>query len=170
MERDNRKSHLAPQLSPSTQDLLRSRDSPPTQQPDERSLPTPTSGEIPIAGTGYVSSQGQQYSTSSRSPTRNSASSGRTGGPVPQRPGPTRGTTTNSIPQVAGYGDHPGMSPSPSQGNSFNLPMRPAPSGPLPPAPARRATPDDMRRTPRDDRETRRQPAYGLPPNPAYNV
>ncbi|KAK7746418.1 MAP kinase kinase (MEK) [Cytospora paraplurivora] len=42
MERDNRKSHLAPQLSPSTQDLLRSRESPDTAQED-RALETPTS-------------------------------------------------------------------------------------------------------------------------------
>lgn len=166
MERDNRKSHLAPQLSPSTQDLLRSRDSPPTQ-PDDRSLQTPTSGEIPIAGTGYVSSRDQQYPSSSRSPTRNSASAAR---PAPPHPGLSRGTTTNSIPKVAGYGDSPGMSPSASQGQTFNLPVRPAPSGPLPPAPARRSTPDDMRREPRDNRDQRRQPAYGLPPNPAYNV
>lgn len=42
MERDNRKSHLAPQLSPATQDLLRSTDSP-TFHGDDRSLETPTS-------------------------------------------------------------------------------------------------------------------------------
>lgn len=45
MERDNRKSHLAPQLSPSTQDLLRSTDSP-------HPLETPTSGDIPIGRAG----------------------------------------------------------------------------------------------------------------------
>lgn len=39
MDRDNRKSHLAPQLSPATQELLRGSDSP-TQ--------TPTQGEIPV--------------------------------------------------------------------------------------------------------------------------
>lgn len=42
MERDNRKSHLAPQLSPATQDLLRATDSP-TYHGDEQSLETPTS-------------------------------------------------------------------------------------------------------------------------------
>ncbi|KAK5661295.1 hypothetical protein OQA88_11190 [Cercophora sp. LCS_1] len=40
MDRDNRKSHLAPQLSPATQELLRSSDSPTYLQ----SEPTPTSG------------------------------------------------------------------------------------------------------------------------------
>ncbi|KAH8911898.1 kinase-like protein [Coniochaeta sp. PMI_546] len=49
MDRDNRKSHLAPQLSPATQDLLRSTDSPTffnqtITAADERSMQTPTSG------------------------------------------------------------------------------------------------------------------------------
>ena len=35
MERDNRKSHLAPQLSPATQDLLRTSDSPTFQTQSE---------------------------------------------------------------------------------------------------------------------------------------
>ncbi|KAI6367220.1 hypothetical protein MCOR25_004957 [Pyricularia grisea] len=44
MERDNRKSHLAPQLSPATADLLRSTDSPTaTYHGDDRQLETPTS-------------------------------------------------------------------------------------------------------------------------------
>ncbi|TPX15736.1 uncharacterized protein E0L32_000070 [Thyridium curvatum] len=42
MERDNRKSHLAPQLSPATQELLRSSDSP-TYHGDDRTTQTPTS-------------------------------------------------------------------------------------------------------------------------------
>ena len=49
MERDNRKSHLAPQLSPATQELLRSTDSP-TYNLDDRTIQTPTSGEMIIAG------------------------------------------------------------------------------------------------------------------------
>ena len=48
MERDNRKSHLAPQLSPATQDLLRATDSPTDRHP----LETPTSGDIPIGRAG----------------------------------------------------------------------------------------------------------------------
>lgn len=46
MERDNRKSHLAPQLSPATQELLRSGESPTFQtitHVDDRTLQTPTS-------------------------------------------------------------------------------------------------------------------------------
>lgn len=49
MERHNRKSHLAPQLSPSTQALLRGEG---VSSPSKESsaLKTPTSGEIPIVG------------------------------------------------------------------------------------------------------------------------
>lgn len=49
MERHNRKSHLAPQLSPSTQALLRGEG---VSSPSKESsaLKTPTSGEIPIGG------------------------------------------------------------------------------------------------------------------------
>lgn len=49
MERHNRKSHLAPQLSPSTQALLRGEGiSSPSKE--SSALKTPTSGEIPIGG------------------------------------------------------------------------------------------------------------------------
>lgn len=49
MERHNRKSHLAPQLSPSTQSLLRG-DSVVSPSKESSASRTPTSGEIPIAG------------------------------------------------------------------------------------------------------------------------
>jgi mitogen-activated protein kinase kinase len=78
MERDNRKSHLAPQLSPATQDLLRSTDSPTffnqtitAASVDDRSMQTPTSGEIPIMGT--VGSSRDQYSGVHRVPEQRSA-------------------------------------------------------------------------------------------------
>ena len=52
MDRDNRKSHLAPQLSPATQELLRSSDSPTyATQGDIPIHQTPTSGKIPTPGT-----------------------------------------------------------------------------------------------------------------------
>ncbi|KAG9252000.1 kinase-like domain-containing protein [Emericellopsis atlantica] len=175
MERDNRKSHLAPQLSPSTQDLLRSKEWPTqTQQQqqqqqqarevasDERNIETPTSGEIPIAGTGYVSTR--DYAPSSRSPTRSTTSSG---GRTPL----LRGNTTNSIPKVAGYSENGGHAPSGSTSSTtFALPVRPGPSGHMAPPPPRNATPDGSRREAREARDARRQPQYGLPPNPAYNV
>ncbi|KAF4124272.1 hypothetical protein GMORB2_5988 [Geosmithia morbida] len=186
MEKDNRKSHLIPQVSPSTQDFLRSKDSSPAQH-DDRAGQTPTSGEIPIAGTGYVSSR-DPYSgggaggvPSNRSPTRSSAAVNRAP-PPPVHPGVSRGISTNSIPKMSPYGDGAGLGgsssssgagvrPSSSNNNTFSLPVRPPPSGPLPPPPPRKATPEDVRRETREVREApRRQPAYGLPPNPAYNV
>lgn len=152
MERDNRKSHLAPQLSPSTQDLLRSSDSPPYQnQSEERPINTPTSGEIPIAGAGF--GIGSDYPGQSRSPTRDTSRA-----PMPAHPGlGSRSNTTNSIPKVTGYSEGIGS----ANGHSFTLPVRPAPAGPLPPQPPRRSTPDESRR---------RGQSYGLPPNPSYGV
>lgn len=152
MERDNRKSHLAPQLSPSTQDLLRSSDSPPYQnQSEERPINTPTSGEIPIAGAGF--GMGPDYPGQSRSPTRDTSRA-----PMPAHPGlGSRSNTTNSIPKVTGYSEGIGS----ANGHSFTLPVRPAPAGPLPPQPPRRSTPDESRR---------RGQSYGLPPNPSYGV
>lgn len=50
MERHNRKSHLAPQLSPSTRALLRGEDTPSqTSSSSNLSQQTPTVGEIPIS-------------------------------------------------------------------------------------------------------------------------
>ncbi len=159
MERDNRKSHLAPQLSPSTQDLLRSSDSPTyLTQPDERTSPTPTSGEIPIAGAGIVSPRDYGNGTN-RSPSRNGHSSARQ--PLSAHPGlGPRNLTSESIPTASGYADH--RVPVSASAATFSLPVRPAPSGPLPPPPPpRKHTPDDMRR------ENRRQGTFGLPPNPS---
>jgi mitogen-activated protein kinase kinase len=159
MERDNRKSHLAPQLSPSTQDLLRSSDSPTYNgQPDERGLNTPTSGEIPIGGAGIISPRDQ--STSNRSPTRNGYSGGRT--PASAHPGlGPRVITTNSIPKASGYPESAGAISSHSA--TFSLPVRPGPpGGPLPPPPPRKETPDDSRR------ENRRQATFGMPPGQSY--
>lgn len=70
MERDNRKSHLAPQLSPATQDLLRGTDSPTYHGGEDRSLETPTSGEIPIVGDILSPRDQHGLSLSNRSPTR----------------------------------------------------------------------------------------------------
>ncbi|CAH0026464.1 unnamed protein product [Clonostachys rhizophaga] len=126
MERDNRKSHLAPQLSPSTQDLLRSSDSPPSQfAGEERALHTPTSGEIPISGSGIVSPREHNGSSTAggRTPSGHP-------GLTPRAPG--------------GYGDSAGLGV--SNGNTFSLPVRPAPSGPLPPPPPRKSTPEEQRR------------------------
>ena len=168
MERDNRKSHLAPQLSPATQELLRSTDSP-TYHGEDRTLQTPTSGEIPIVGAHNLVSPRDQYgSLPSRSPTRNggAVSLGRAGGQAVHPGLGQRVVTTNSIPQVAGghpVTDYAG--PASAGVSSFTLPVRPAPpSGPLPPPPPRKETPDELRR------ESRRQATFGPPVNGPYGL
>lgn len=157
MERDNRKSHLAPQLSPATRELLNSSESPTFHVglTDDRSFDTPTSGEIPIARAGISPRDGHSHGhTQNRSPTRNGTSSGRSGQPGL---GP-RVVTNSSIPRVGDYPHSAG--PSATSGSSFSLPVRPAPpGGPLPPPPPRKETPDDMRR------ENRRQATFGIPPS-----
>ncbi|EJP66961.1 Dual specificity protein kinase FUZ7 [Beauveria bassiana] len=159
MERDNRKSHLAPQLSPSTQDLLRSSDSPTYNNgSDERKSHTPTSGEIPIGGAGIVTPRDHANGTG-RSPSRNGYTSNAKP-PVSAHPGlgPRYASESGHIP--GGYTDTRG--PASANAATFSLPVRPAPpSGPLPPAPVRRNTPDAP------PRENRRQATFGLPPNPS---
>lgn len=157
MERDNRKSHLAPQLSPSTQDLLRSNDSPPYQNQNEDRAHTPTSGEIPIAGAGIISPR-DQPTPHARPSSRNGYGSSRT--PASAHPGlGPRVNTTNSIPKTPGYPESAG--PVSASAATFSLPVRPAPpGGPLPPPPPRKETPDERR-------EGRR---FGLPPNPGYGL
>lgn len=159
MERDNRKSHLAPQLSPSTQDLLRSSDSPTHNNgSEERKSPTPTSGEIPIGGAGLVTPR-DYANGNGRSPSRNGYSN-TAKAPVSAHPGlgPRYPSESGQVP--SGYADTRG--PVSANAATFSLPVRPAPpSGPLPPAPARRNTPDTM------PRENRRQATFGLPPNPS---
>jgi mitogen-activated protein kinase kinase len=162
IERDNRKSHLAPQLSPSTQHLLRSGDSPTgpyaTNSPDY-SLPTPTSGDIPIGG-GDVRSAITSPQYTDRSPTKN-GSIGRAGG-APFHPGlPPRVSTTNSVPKVTTLNapDQASNGPSSAGAATFStttLPMRPAPpAGPLPPPPVPRKEDSDLKK------ESRRQATFG---------
>ncbi|KAH6674447.1 kinase-like domain-containing protein [Halenospora varia] len=171
MEKDNRKSHLAPQLSPSTQQLLRSGDSP-TVNPSEStdySLPTPTSGDIPIGGADVRSAiASPQYVEHGRSPTKNgSMSLGRAGGAA-MHPGlPPRVSTTNSVPRVTTMNvpDHnSGSGPSSANAATFSttIPMRPAPpAGPLPPPPVPKKEGDIEVR-----KESRRQATFG---NGLYN-
>lgn len=167
IEKDNRKSHLAPQLSPSTQQLLRSADSPTTalyttSSPDY-SLPTPTSGDIPIGG-GDVRSAitSPQYGEKSPTKINGTSSLGRASG-APFHPGlPPRGSTTNSVPKLAGPPpDHSSNGPSSASGITFTtttLPMRPAPpAGPLPPPPVpkKENAEGDVKK------ESRRQATFG---------
>lgn len=110
MERDNRKSHLAPQLSPSTQALLRGDDSSPaTGSEDKAPSQTPTYGDIPIG------------ESSSRSSNRNGSGHPGMG---------ARGTSSSSITKVGGYAE--------GGGSTFSLPVRSAPTRRDAPEDARR--------------------------------
>ena len=150
MERHNRKSHLAPQLSPSTQAFLRKEA---TASPSRESLAstastatakTPTSSEIPIANDDQ-----RPLPTSTSEPPMSSRITdvNGNGGIYPEQPAaydtpsyPPR--TSSSLSQTSGrsrptgsYDGYPGY---PSDGGSFNhtLPIRPAPpTGPLPERP-----------------------------------
>lgn len=132
MERDNRKSHLAPQLSPTTQDLLRSTDSPTdrynTTIPNSSStnnngvgnpLETPTSGDIPIGRSGLPTPRDQyDYartpSAAVHPPPPSSAGAGQTfnlpvrSAPVPARNGtPEEGGRRQRYGVAPGYGYYP---------------------------------------------------------------
>lgn len=155
MEKDNRKSHLVPQMSPSgTHDLLRSSDSSPrSRNNEEPPANTPQYGEIPIAGVGIFSPK-DRAPIQDRSPSRNGAAVSR-----PAHPGlGQRGATTNSIPQASS-----------SNANTFNLPVRPGPptsSFASQGVPQKPVSSDEVRS------QSRRQPKFGLPsnPNPSYGV
>ena len=99
MEKHNRKSHLGPQLSPATQELLRGPDSPTDSSQDYSR--TPTSGEIPIGGGSVIISPREQVINtinSARSPNPNAnggiGNSSRGGGGS-IHPGLPRQMTTN---------------------------------------------------------------------------
>ncbi|KAH6655647.1 kinase-like domain-containing protein [Truncatella angustata] len=161
MERDNRKSHLAPQLSPATQELLRSGDSPTYQgsAADHDPAFTPTSGEIPIASMSGMTISSPREQLHNRSPTRNGLGSfGRAAGSNAHPGLGQRSATSGTIPK-AGTPDlsHPASA---SAGQAtFALPGRPAPpGGPLPPPPPRKETPDELR-------GSRRQATFGPPSN-----
>jgi len=175
IEKDNRKSHLAPQLSPSTQQLLRSGDSPTgapysSNSPDY-SVPTPTSGDIPIGGgdvrSAITSPQYNDHSIQhSRSPTKNGTSSlGRASGAPYHHPGlGSRNATTSSVPKLTTLTapDHSSANgPSSANAATFTtttLPMRPAPpGGPLPPPPVPKKEPSDLDMK----KESRRQATFG---------
>ncbi|KAL7623335.1 MAP kinase kinase (MEK) [Parahypoxylon ruwenzoriense] len=161
MEKDNRKSHLVPQLSPATRELLRSSESP-TYQNDSNAAYTPTSGDIPIAG-AIASPRDHQGQAQNRSPTRNGVGSlGRTAGSVVHPGlGPRTSTSSSIHKTTAADVSHSGSA---GTGTTFTLPVRPAPpGGPLPPPPPRKETPDEMRR------ESRRQATFGPLSNGGYS-
>ena len=161
MERHNRKSHLAPQLSPSTQALLRGESVPsPKESMVSTVSRTPTFGEIPIADEGSkVSPRSEQPAVqrpihteingNGMYPSQSSAfdrqgfpprTSSTTGAPS------SRSRESESFSPKSGLPSHPrdsgNFNPQPRDSGNFNttttLPIRPAPppSGPLPPPPS----------------------------------
>jgi len=121
MERNNRKSHLAPTLSPVSQELLRVEDSPTGDYQDMSQ--TPTSGDIPIGGADIRSTI-----ISPREQIINTINGART-------------------PKVNGSVGRAGLAGSNNATFSYPLPMRPAPpGGPLPPPPVPRKENSEGRR------------------------
>ena len=156
MERHNRKSHLAPQLSPSTQALLRG-DSVASPSIDSSATKTPTSGDIPIGGGDVKPAMptsiplelngsdaalafGNGSYDRSAFPPRTS-SSGLSGGRS-QRDGDAYPAITVQSRIKENNEAHGNSSASSTRSkenhDGFTLPIRPAPTGPLPPTPGSR--------------------------------
>jgi mitogen-activated protein kinase kinase len=136
MERHNRKSHLAPQLSPATKALLRGEETPISHQqqtplsststattPHYSAVPdrTPTTGEIPISS---VSSNGSAYPYPS--------SSSRDVRPYPTRTSSAQNANVERSSPMPGYGQG---------GQQMNLPIRQAPAGGMMPMQGRSSRP-----------------------------
>lgn len=146
MERHNRKSHLAPQLSPSTQAVLRGE---PTVSPSkELSASTvsqnPTSGDIPIGGEDIKTSPSDELPTVERAVSADLNSTGMypTHSAAFDRQGYAPRTSSSAQqPRVLSRGaefNGPSSLPNnPRDSESYKLPIRPAPppSGPLPQPP-----------------------------------
>lgn len=113
MERHNRKSHLAPPLSPATRALLEGADTPasaaetPLSQASESSTPferTPVSGEIPISSASSNGSTGGRPYPARTSSAQNIPGSGYAQGQMnlPIRQLPVSSTTRTQRPDTAG--------------------------------------------------------------------
>ncbi|KAL8704342.1 MAG: hypothetical protein Q9201_002493 [Fulgogasparrea decipioides] len=143
MERHNRKSHLAPQLSPSTQALLRGD---PVSSPSKESAAskTPTSGEIPIAGDSVKHSPASEQPTVSRVYSADANGTGLYSAPTSnfeRQAFPPRTSSTfpreNRPKEQDTYSALLHAQTRLKESEAFNLPIRPAPppSGPLPQPP-----------------------------------
>lgn len=155
MEKHNRKSHLAPQLSPSTQALLRGESQPSPSKDSTPSAPstatkTPTSGMIPIVDDDTRTTSTPEVAASQRRPSNDINGTGMYHSQTPafERQGfPPRTSSNLSGPSTGRSRDGDTFSPTsglpshPKDSGNFNstttLPIRPAPppSGPLPPPP-----------------------------------
>ena len=154
MEKHNRKSHLAPQLSPSTQALLRGepQPSPKDSAPSAPSTATktPTSGVIPIAEDDVRQSHTSDINAAQRKSSNDLNGTGMHQSQTTSfdRQGfPPRTSSNLSSPPLGRSKDGESFSPTgglpshPRDSGNFNptttLPIRPAPpSGPLPPPPS----------------------------------
>ncbi len=143
MERHNRKSHLAPQLSPSTQALLRG-DSLSSPSKESSTSKTPTSGDIPIGGDGVKHSPASEQPAVSRVYSADVNGTSLYAAQISnfERPAfPPR--TSSTFPRESRPKEQDVRPPSivslprPKESEGFNLPIRPAPppSGPLPQPP-----------------------------------
>ncbi|KAK5164806.1 MAP kinase kinase (MEK) [Saxophila tyrrhenica] len=173
MERHNRKSHLAPPLSPATKALLRGEEAPSQRPQQSQSQPqyqsqsasrperTPTSGDIPISASTTASNYPSNYpsgypsaSSNGSMPRSTTPSTASTTAPYSAS---SSGSTSRPYPQRTSSAQT--AVPTYGQGQ-MNLPIRPSPQesvgrgygggygsgyGPPPGAP----------------------PAHGLPPNPS---
>lgn len=149
MERHNRKSHLAPQLSPSTQSLLLG-ESIGSPSKESSALKTPTSGEIPIAGDDMKPSPPSELVTSQHllNPDANGINAHHTTSSSYERPIFPPRSSSNSTLQAVRPRDSDSFTSTnallgrPKDTDGFStttiLPIRPAPppSGPLPPPPS----------------------------------
>lgn len=93
MERHNRKSHLAPQLSPSSRALLRGEDTPSQSSQSSINDHTPITGEIPIVATPPSNGTARPFPT--RTSSANLAHS-QMNLPIRQAPGTSRPETAGS--------------------------------------------------------------------------
>ena len=172
MERHNRKSHLAPQLSPSTQALLRGESVPspkdtPVSAPSTATK-TPTSGVIPIAEDDRTPVPSVDQSSTQRVPPSDlngtgmypsqSANFDRQGFP-PRTSSNASGPPTGRSRDGDNFSPKKGLPSHPRDSGNFNstiLPIRPAPppSGPLP------APPDSSARNSATQRAMPNGPPY----------
>ncbi|RKF54252.1 Dual specificity protein kinase FUZ7 [Golovinomyces cichoracearum] len=141
MEKDNRKSHLVPQLSPSTQQLLRSGDSlsgPHVTKSPDNHLSTPTSGITSNRGNdthSSLNSHRHSQSSRARSPARFNDAHEHTRSIDASSTRMANTYSNTQAPSLASKERNSNLSPS-ARGVNFathNLVMRPAPTGPLPP-------------------------------------
>ena len=156
MEKHNRKSHLAPQLSPSTQALLRGESQPSPSKDSTPSAPstatkTPTSGIIPIVEDDARRNATSDFTTAQRTPSNDINGAGiyhsqsstfdRQAFP-PRTSSNLTASTTGRLRDGESFSPTGGLPSHPRDSGNINstttLPIRPAPppSGPLPAPPS----------------------------------